>query len=295
MGTEVSQEPLVGRVGDLTPADVISALSTIQEGRIISLDCGRFMGMPQSPVHPKYQLLTYRTPRGFELEDDLFGDADEVGMSFVTEMMISSLHIGTHLDALGHAGCGDEWYGGFQPSKEVGDHGLLRADASSIPPFITPGVMLDAAAHAGVEYLPPSTGLGRSELQAIAEAQGVSIPQKGTVFVRTGAMTKWDDTPKFDEISTAGPDLDAAQWLVEDFGTVVLGGDTATIEPMPSTVPGHPSPVHEYLLAKQGVHLLELAWMEELARERIYEFCLICLPIKVNGATASMVRPIAVI
>lgn len=292
---ETDQEPLVGRVGDLTPADVLRALGAIKEGRIISLDCGRFMGMPQSPVHPKYQLLTYRTPRGFELEDDLFGDADEVGMSFLTEMMISSLHIGTHLDALGHAGCGDEWYGGFRPSKEVGDHGLLRADASSIPPFITPGVMLDAAAYAGVEHLPPSTALDRSDLRAIAEAQGVEIPHKGTVLVRTGAMTRWTDTPAFDEISTAGPDLDAAQWLVEDFGTVVLGGDTATIEPMPSPVPGHPSPVHEYLLAKQGVHLLELTWMEELAKEGIHEFCLICLPIKVNGATASMVRPVAVI
>lgn len=295
MSADVSQEPLVGRVGDLTPSDVLAALGMVKEGRIISLDSGRFMGMPQSPVHPKYQLLTYRTPRGFELEDDLFGDADEVGMSFLTEMMISSLHIGTHLDALGHAGCGDEWYGGFRPSKEVGDHGLLRADAASIPPFITPGVLLDAAAYAGVEHLPPSTALDRAKLQEIAEAQGVEIPRKGTVLVRTGAMTKFHDTPAYDAISTAGPDLDAAQWLVEDYEMVVLGGDTATIEPMPSPIKGHPSPVHEYLLAKQGVHLLELAWLEELARDKIYEFCLICLPIKINGATASMVRPIAVV
>lgn len=295
MSADVSNEPLIGRVGDLTPADVLGALSVVKEGRIVSLDSGRFMGMPQSPVHPKYQLLTYRTPRGFVLEDDLFGDADEVGMSFVTELMISCLHIGTHLDALGHAGCGDEWYGGFRPSLEVGDHGLLRADASSIPPFVTRGVMLDAAAHAGVEYLPASTHLDRSALQGIAEAQGVEVPQKGAVLVRTGAMTKWDDTAAFDEISTAGPDLDAAHWLVEDFGICLLGSDTATVEPMPSSVPGHPSPVHEYLLAKQGVHMLEMTWMEELSQDKIYEFCLICLPLKVDGGTASMVRPVALI
>lgn len=295
MNAELSKEPLIGRVGDLTPADVLAALSVVKEGRIVSLDCGRFMGMPQSPVHPKYQLLTYRTPRGFVLENDLFGDADEVGMSFVTEMMISSLHIGTHLDALGHAGCGDEWYGGFKPSLEVGDHGLLRADASSIPPFVTRGVLLDAAAHAGVDHLPPATHLDRSALQDIAQAQGVEIPQKGAVLVRTGAMTKLDDTPTYDEISTAGPDLDAAQWLVEDFDICLLGSDTATVEPMPSTVPGHPSPVHDYLLAKQGVHLLEMTWMEELSRDQIYEFCFICLPLKVNGGTASMVRPVALV
>jgi kynurenine formamidase len=40
--------------------------------------------------------------------------------------------------------------------------------------------------------------------------------------------------------------------------------------------------------------MLEYLYLEELARNRNHEFVLICLPLKVAGATAAMVRPIAI-
>ena len=35
--------------------------------------------------------------------------------------------------------------------------------------------------------------------------------------------------------------------------------------------------------------------LEELARQRIYEFLFVALPLKIRGATGSMVDPVAVI
>jgi len=35
--------------------------------------------------------------------------------------------------------------------------------------------------------------------------------------------------------------------------------------------------------------------LEELARQRIYEFLFIALPVKIRGATGSMVDPVAVV
>ena len=51
--------------------------------------------------------------------------------------------------------------------------------------------------------------------------------------------------------------------------------------------------VHVYLFAERGVCLLELLWLEDLAKDRIYEFAFIAAPIKMRGATGSPVRPLA--
>jgi kynurenine formamidase len=41
--------------------------------------------------------------------------------------------------------------------------------------------------------------------------------------------------------------------------------------------------------------LLESVYLEEIARERINEFLFVALPVKIRGATGSMVDPLAVV
>jgi hypothetical protein len=45
-------------------------------------------------------------------------------------------------------------------------------------------------------------------------------------------------------------------------------------------------PVHNYLLIHQGVHIGEFHYLDELARDRAYEFCYICTTNKIKGGTA---------
>jgi kynurenine formamidase len=35
--------------------------------------------------------------------------------------------------------------------------------------------------------------------------------------------------------------------------------------------------------------------LEELARERVYEFLFVALPVKIRGATGSMIDPVAIL
>lgn len=54
-------------------------------------------------------------------------------------------------------------------------------------------------------------------------------------------------------------------------------------------------PVHRYLLIQQGVHVGEFHYLEDLAKERIYEFLYICTTNKIKGTTAGFaLRPIAI-
>lgn len=288
----------IGRVGDLGPADVLAALGSASTGRVYDLDAGRFVGMPQWDGHPRFTLTSYRTPHGVRLGGDveLFApERNAAGIGMVTELMVTGMHTGTHLDALCHiTDADDTWYGGYSAADHCGDFGPVRADAASIPPIITRGVLLDAAGYLGEPFLPRGRGLGRDALAKVADAQGTDIPPKCCVLIRTGLMSLWPDRQRYAATDGAGPDLDGASWLIDDKECAVLGSDTSTVEQIPSADPDNPHPVHHFALRKRGVHLLENAFLEDLARDRIYEFVLVCLPLKIGGATGSMVRPVAI-
>lgn len=77
-------------------------------------------------------------------------------------------------------------------------------------------------------------------------------------------------------------------------GIVLVGGDNESLECNPSADPKNPHPVHIELLIERGIHILELAHVEDLSRDEVFEFLFVCLPLRIKGATGSMVRPIAV-
>jgi hypothetical protein len=53
--------------------------------------------------------------------------------------------------------------------------------------------------------------------------------------------------------------------------------------------------VHNYLLIQQGVHIGEFHYLEDLAKEKAYEFTYMAVTNKIKGATAGFtMRPIAI-
>src|SRR5262249_58080567 len=95
---------------------------------------------------------------------------------------------------------------------------------------------------------------------------------------------------------SAGITLAAAKWLVEQQGAVLVGSDTSGLEHLPAEGKGSGFiPVHRYLLIQQGVHIGEFHYLEELARDKAYEFCYVCMTNKIKGTTAGFcLRPIAI-
>jgi kynurenine formamidase len=74
----------------------------------------------------------------------------------------------------------------------------------------------------------------------------------------------------------------------------VTGADTIAYERLAPGA-GHSSlPVHTILLVENGIHIVEVMALEELAADRVYEFLFVLVPLKLTGATGSPVRPLAV-
>ena len=85
-----------------------------------------------------------------------------------------------------------------------------------------------------------------------------------------------------------GPEIEGARWLSER-GVFAAGSDTIAFE----KVPAAGMPVHVHLLVESGIHIIEALNLEDLSRERIYEFVFIAAPLKFRGGTGSPIRPLA--
>ena len=76
---------------------------------------------------------------------------------------------------------------------------------------------------------------------------------------------------------------------------MLIGSDTSGLEVDPAPA-GSDSfiPVHKYLLVEQGVHIGEFHYLEDLARDQVYEFCYVATVNKIAGGTAGFaLRPLA--
>lgn len=73
----------------------------------------------------------------------------------------------------------------------------------------------------------------------------------------------------------------------------MIGSDTHAPEQVPSGDPENWQVVHTYLLAEAGVPIMEIADLEELAAEKVYEYAFFGACLNLRGATGSPMRPIA--
>ncbi|HEX5229609.1 MAG TPA: hypothetical protein VFW44_17980 [Bryobacteraceae bacterium] len=58
-------------------------------------------------------------------------------------------------------------------------------------------------------------------------------------------------------------------------------------------MPAASMPVHVHLLVESGIHIIEALNLEELARDRVYEFAFVAAPLKIRGGTGAPLRPLA--
>jgi kynurenine formamidase len=195
-------------------------------------------------------------------------------------------------------------YNGFKASDIIGDYGLLKLDVTTIPPVVAPATMIDVAGHLGRETLPGHFAIGPDLLRAALRRQQVDIDPLDVVLIRTGTAGVWlrgdgvgANNDEVEAVDSAGITVSAARWLVEEKGALMIGSDTSALEvtPPPEQLPEGTSfnPVHVYLLTRQGVHILELLNLEDLARERVYKLGFVLSPNKISGNVAGTVqRPV---
>ena len=284
----------IGAAGRMRAAGVLAALGSAHTGDVFDLDAGRWAGMGVLPGHPPFLMTTYRTPRGNDVDSASghtnVGLHDRTGV--LTELLVGTAHTGTHVDALCHVSAGDELFGGAQVDMHLGDSGSRWADIASLAPLVCRGVLIDVAGSKGVSALPKGYAVTAADIEAALAIQAISIRPNDAVLVRTGYMSVWQ-TAEAPKHYGSGLTLESATMLA-DAGAVFIAADTEDFEAIPAA-PGEPFlPVHRELLVRRGIAIGELFFLEELAARGVCEFLFLCTPLRISGATGSMVRPVAI-
>jgi kynurenine formamidase len=65
-------------------------------------------------------------------------------------------------------------------------------------------------------------------------------------------------------------------------------------EVVPFENPKRAFEVHQILIVDHGIHIMENIKTEELARDKVYEFLFVALPLPLKGGTGSPIHPVAV-
>jgi kynurenine formamidase len=285
----------IGRLNLMTPASRTAVLSRIEGGRVYDLSVDYFIGMPswQAAGDPHFRLWMTHTPHGTVVDDPLgVGRAMNEHVSYSGSAVSMYTHMGTHIDALSHFGLDGKIWNGFRPEEHLGDRGWKVASAASLPPIVARGVLVDVAAAHGVEMLPPGYRITPGDLEAALQRQGVTLETGDVVLVRTGRGKIVEDAEAFMH-QPPGLGFEAARWLVEQRGAMVVGADNLSLETFPSELADDYVPVHTYLLAEQGTPILEVVWLEDLARDQVWEFAFVAGSLKLRGADAAPLRPLA--
>jgi kynurenine formamidase len=152
-------------------------------------------------------------------------------------------------------------------------------------------VLLDVARALEHEVLPDSFVIGPEELEMTASRQGTQIQVGDVIMVRTGRGSVWPDAGRYLP-REPGIDRAGATWLAER-GAAMVGADNIALEHLPSSDSENWLPVHTYLLAEAGVPIIEVVHLEDIADEELFEFCYLGASLKLRGATAGPVRPLA--
>ena len=200
-------------------------------------------------------------------------------------------HSGTHVDTLSHFGYHGRIWNGFSAADHLRSRHWDVAGADKHPPVMARGVMIDVAAAKGVDVLPDSHGIGKDDICEALERQGSDLRVGDVALIRTGRMTLWPDPARYTD-NEPGLNREGAEFLAQS-GVVMVGADNIAVEQLPTADPENWQVVHAYLLAEAGIPMLEMANLEELSRERVFEFAFFGACLRLRGATGSPMRPIA--
>jgi len=271
-----------GSANHMGPASVLRATQLIRSGEVVELGHVLHGSIPLGTRH--FEL--YPKPTAMNPLSNRRGSNEEL---VVTELG----QVGTQIDGFSHQTIGNTLYNCVRVDETLTRAGFTRLGVENIGTLMTRGVLLDIAKLKGVDMLPEDYEITTEDLQEALAGEDLTLEPGDAVIINTGWGRLWGrDVPRF--LGAApGIGVPAAEWLVTQ-DPMLVGADNQPVEIQPNPDPTLSLPIHQMMLAVNGIHLLERMDLEELAEREVYEFALVIQPLKIQGATGSTVAPSAI-
>ena len=275
-----------GSFNTITPGVVKGAAGLVTKGKIYRLGMPYKAGMPLFGKR-SFSLTIPGLPSGGPVGDNKVVWNDEVIFGEMGQ-------IGTQFDALGHIGIRgddgvDRWYNGRALGQGPNTYGLTENGVEKLGPCITRGVLLDIAALKGVQSMKKGEVITVADIEAAIKKAGIAPIKDGdAVLFNTGWGLNWDK-PDIFNAGCPGIGVEAAHYLIKKNVSLVCA-DTWPIEAIPGDRKGLAFHVHQIMQAVNGIMFIEnlnTKVMSQMAKDGVYEFMFVFVPVPFVGATGS--------
>jgi kynurenine formamidase len=272
-----------GAANLMSPETVLRAARLIRAGEVIELGHVLSGTMPLSAGR-RFELETKRTT--MSPQSNRRGSNEELVIAEIGQ-------VGTQFDGFAHQTVGNSLYNCFKVDEVSSRTGFTKLGIQNVGALVTRGVMIDVAAFKNVDMLADSYQITVQDLQQALAKQKLTLQSGDAVIIHTGFGKLWEKDNARDAKGNPGIGVAAGEWLARQ-SPILVGADTPPVEVNPNPDPKISLPIHQMMLAINGIHLLENLKLDELAAKRVYEFAFIIEPLKIQGATGSTVAPIAI-
>lgn len=272
-----------GAANLMTTDSVLKAARLIRQGQVYEL--GKVLGpRTPTPFGRTWTFVSQRTSGPFARNQ---ATANE-------ELVTTELgQVGTQFDGLTHVGIGEENYNCNKTASIASRGGFSKLGIEKVGALVSRGVMLDIAALKGVDILPITYEITVADLQAAIQRQGTPVGKADIVLIRTGWGRHFGSDNQTFNSGEPGIGVAAAEWLAAR-DIMLVGSDNWGIEVYPNPDKTLALPVHQINLAVNGIFHIENMNLEDLSRDKVYEFAFVVQPLKIRGGTGSTVAPIAI-
>lgn len=277
-------DDVLGTLNRQSPETVLGAIGSVTGGRVFALNLP--LTEPDPPLFgrqvPRHRVHT--TPRG-NLDDVLDSFYPQSSSQWDGFLHVPDAELGFY-NGLGRA-----------------EHGVHHWAARGI---VGRGIVLDLSAAiaeaGGPDAFASRTSVGVDALEAARAAAGVEYRRGDILMVRTGWISWYRSQPiearRAVRDARTAPGLAGSAEVAEylwDHGFIAVASDSPGVEAVPSDPAGS---LHQRVLARLGMPLGELWWLDDLAADCAADGRPDCLvvssPMNVAGGVGSPANAIAI-
>jgi kynurenine formamidase len=201
--------------------------------------------------------------------------------------------IGSQLDGLGHIGVDNVYYNCLKNSDFVQANGLKKLGIEKVPPFVTRGIVLDMTAYFGMPIVKEGTAFNRKEIDEQAKRQGIDIRKGDVVLFHTG----WQEIEGKDNkrflAGEPGLGKEGALYLASK-EVIAIGADQWALEVIPFEKDVGVFEIHQILLPKNGIYILENMNTGPLVKDKAWEFMFVLGASRITGGVQALINPVAI-
>lgn len=278
-------EDTLGAFNYLSSRGVKNAAKLVKRGEVYQL--GMVTGRTTLAYPPrKFQMIVHQLSDG---SGTPLGSTETVGND---DTVITSIGIGSQIDGLGHIGRAHHYYNNRPVADVVAPDGLKLYGTHALPGIVTRGVLLDMARFYSQDPVADGKAYTEADIVSAARQQKVKIKKGDVVLLHSGYMQA-EAMATVLKLTAPGLGVPGAEYLAR-IGVVAVGSDTWGLEVFPSEDATQAFPVHQTLLARNGVYILENMVTQPLVDAGVHEFMFVLGVPKLEGAVQAIINPIAI-